>query len=152
MLQRNPYAYRDDPSVPSFPDDAPIVVYDGACGLCSRWVIFLLRRSDAVRFIAAQSQTGQALFRHFGVDPEDYETWLYLDEGLAYEKLTAVAKALAPLGGVWTVLAWLFARFPKRLGDWLYDRVARNRYTLFGQSGVPFTPKPEHLARFIAVD
>jgi hypothetical protein len=34
-LQRAPYSYRCDSAVPSFPDDRPIIIFDGYCALCS---------------------------------------------------------------------------------------------------------------------
>ena len=32
---RTPYSYRDDPAVPAFPDDKPVIVFDGYCAMCS---------------------------------------------------------------------------------------------------------------------
>ena len=30
-MGRGAYSYRDDPAVPSFPDDRPLVLFDGDC-------------------------------------------------------------------------------------------------------------------------
>jgi predicted DCC family thiol-disulfide oxidoreductase YuxK len=38
---------------------------------------------------------------------------------------------------------------PLRLRDWLYDRVARNRYRLFGRRPVCMIPAPDVRARFL---
>ena len=46
LEQGNPsraYSYREDPSVPAFPDDRPIIIFDGHCVLCSRFARFVLR-------------------------------------------------------------------------------------------------------------
>ena len=68
-----PYAYRDDPAVPDFPDDKPVIVFDGHCVLCSRWARFVLKhdRRAVFRLLPAQSPLGHALYIHLGLDPVD---------------------------------------------------------------------------------
>ena len=80
-----PYSYRDDPAVPSFPDDKPIIVFDGYCALCSGWAAFVLRHDPDSRFrlLSAQSPLGHALYVHYGLDPEDYETNILIANGHA---------------------------------------------------------------------
>jgi len=83
-----PFSYRDDSAVPTFPDDRPIIIYDGKCRLCSGFVRFVLRhdRSDCFRFIAAQSPLGTALYRHYDLDQVDYETNILLEQGRPWFK------------------------------------------------------------------
>ena len=38
------YSYRADKAVPAFPDDRPLIVFDGVCALCSGFVRFVLRQ------------------------------------------------------------------------------------------------------------
>ncbi len=38
---------------------------------------------------------------------------------------------------------------PRRIRDWLYDRIARNRYRLFGKRATCLVPSPEVAARFM---
>jgi hypothetical protein len=59
----DPFSYRDNPAVPVFPDDHPIIIYDGKCRMCSGFVRFILRhdKRDCFRFIAVQSPLGTAL-------------------------------------------------------------------------------------------
>jgi predicted DCC family thiol-disulfide oxidoreductase YuxK len=130
------FSWRDDPAVPTFPDDAPVIVFDGVCVLCSAFARFVARRDRAgrIRFVAAQSQLGQALFRHFDLDTVAFETNLLLESGRAYGKLDAVCGALRHLGPGWTLAANLMSLLPRAIGDWLYDRVALNRYALFGRT------------------
>lgn len=130
-----PYSYRSDAGVPPFADDRPLIVFDGVCVLCSGFARFVARQDAAgqFRFTAAQSRLGQALFRHYGLDTVNYETNLLLSDGRAYGKLAAFRGIMWRLGG-WRRLAAVTAVLPVGAGDWLYDRVARNRYRLFGQS------------------
>jgi len=145
------YSYRADPSVPSFPDDKALIVFDGVCVLCSGFARFILRRDTrfAFRLVTAQSPLGQALFRHYGLATDDFETNLVLAEGRAHAKLDTVAIAGTLLGWPWRVLV-LLRLLPRPLADWLYDRIARNRYRLFGRTEACMMPPPEWRDRFIA--
>jgi len=67
---------------------------------------------------------------------------------MAYGKLRAVVEIAIRLGGVWRVAAVL-RLLPAPLGDWAYDRVARNRYALFGRRDACWAPAPELEDRFI---
>src|SRR6476620_2202044 len=144
LAEKAPYSYRTDPSVPPFPDDGALLVFDGVCVLCSGSAKFLLERDHAkrFRFTTAQSPLGQALLRHYGLDAQTFETNLVLFEGRAYGKLYTVVLAGQLLGGVWRALALLHV-LPRPLGDWLYDRVAQNRYGLFGRTDACMMPPPE---------
>jgi predicted DCC family thiol-disulfide oxidoreductase YuxK len=145
-----PYSYRADPAVPSFPDDKALVVFDGVCVLCSGFARFILKRDPAFAFrlTTAQSPLGQALFRHYGLGTETLETNLVLIDGRPYGKLDTVAAVAERLGGGWRLLSVLRA-IPRPIGDWIYDRVARNRYALFGRTEHCMLPPPEWRNRFI---
>ena len=93
LAEARPYSYRDDPAVPKFPDDKALIVFDGVCVLCSRLVQFAIDRDPDAQFrlCTVQSDVGRALFRHYGLDTETYETNLVLVDGRAYGKLDSVA-------------------------------------------------------------
>ena len=144
------YSYRADPLVPRFPDDKGLIVFDGVCVLCSGWAHFVLKRDAAFAFrlTAAQSPLGQALFRHYGLDTETFETNLVLADGRAWAKLDTVVEVGRRLGGIWT-LASVLRLLPRPVADWLYDRIATNRYRLFGRTDSCMIPPPEWRDRFI---
>ena len=79
LRPRPPYSYRNDPAVPGFDDGGPIAIMDGDCALCASGarVIARLDRERVFRIGRTQSATGAALVRHYGLEPEDPETWLY---------------------------------------------------------------------------
>src|SRR5262245_6412230 len=145
-----PHSYRSDPAVPAFPDDKALVVFDGVCVLCSGFARFILKHDKrfVFRLATAQSQLGQALFRHYGLDAQEFETNLVLADGIAFAKLDTVAIVGERLGGAWRSLS-LLRLLPRRLADWLYDRIARNRYALFGRTERCMIPLPEWRDRFI---
>ena len=129
-----PHSYRSDPAVPAFPDDKAVIVFDGVCGLCSGFVRFVAARDRPrqFRFIAAQSPLGQALFRHYGLDPVNYESNLLIADGRVTVKMDAVVGIASRLGGIWR-LGKVFGYLPGRLADRMYEAIARNRYRWFGK-------------------
>lgn len=144
------HSWRLDPNVPDFDDARIVVVMDGECALCSSAARTIARfdKKDNVRICTAQSPLGQALFVHFGLQPGDPETWLMLKDGEAHGSLDAMI-TLFPL------LHWVFAPLrvlkllPPSLQDWLYARIARNRYKFFGRSDLCAVPDPALRQRLI---
>jgi predicted DCC family thiol-disulfide oxidoreductase YuxK len=150
-LGRRPaYSYRTDAEVPAFPDDKPLVVFDGVCVLCTGFARFVLRHDTARQFrlATAQSPLGQALFRHYGLSTDEFESNLVIADGRAYVKLDTVALVGEKLGGIWHVFS-ILRLLPRPVADWLYDRIARNRYALFGRTQRCMMPPPEWRDRFI---
>jgi predicted DCC family thiol-disulfide oxidoreductase YuxK len=145
-----PYSYRDDPLVPSFPDDKGLIVFDGVCVLCAGFARWVLKHDTrfAFRLTTVQSPLGQALFRHYALDTETYETNLVLIQGRPYAKLDTVIAVGRRIGGIWRATA-LLRLLPRPLADWVYDRIAQNRYALFGRTDSCMTPPPERRTRFV---
>ena len=150
--ERVPYSYRGDSHVPKFPDEHPIIIFDGVCVLCSGSAELVLRhdRQQRFRLLAAQSALGQALYAHYGLDPQDYETMILIADGVAYFKSEAGIRIAEGLGLPWS-LAAVFRVLPRRLRDRLYDGIARNRYRLFGKREHCYLASDADRARFLAL-
>jgi predicted DCC family thiol-disulfide oxidoreductase YuxK len=146
-----PYSYRSDPRVPAFPDDRPILIFDGHCVLCSHWVERVLRydRAGRYRLLSAQSALGYALYVHYGLDPENYETNILLIDGVALFKAEGSIRVAVGLGLPWS-LAGILRVLPRRLADALYEWLARNRFRLFGRRETCYLPRRVDQDRFIA--
>jgi predicted DCC family thiol-disulfide oxidoreductase YuxK len=129
-----------------WPDD-DVILYDGVCVLCSRWVRFVARRdvSRRFRFTAIQSGYGTPLAEAFGIDPANPDTNAVIHSGVAYFKSDAALTVLGALPG-WRWVGVL-RRVPKPLRDALYNLVARNRYRIFGKYDACFVPDAELRAR-----
>lgn len=142
-IQTSPFSWRQDPSVPAFDDSRIILVMDGECALCSAAArrIAALDHADKVRITTVQSDLGRALLSHFKLDPTDPATWLMLTDGRAHGSLDAMV-ALFPR------LHWAFRPMrvlrvlPLGLQDWIYARIARNRYAVFGRGDLCALPDP----------
>lgn len=145
-----PYSYRGDPAVASFPDDKPVVIFDGFCGLCARSVQFVLRRDKlgTFRFLPAQSALGTAIYRHYGLATDDYETVILLADGKLHVTSDAALGVLGRLGPPWSALG-LARAVPRFIRDWVYRVVAKHRLRFFGRTEACYLPTPEQRDRFL---
>jgi predicted DCC family thiol-disulfide oxidoreductase YuxK len=149
-VTRQAYSYRTDPTVPNFPDDRPIVIFDGYCALCCGWAQFVLRhdRREAFRFLPAQSPLGQALYVHYGLDTRAYETNILIADGLAWFKSESTIRMAEALGLPWSLAAG-FRILPLALRDPLYEYISRNRLRFFGSRETCYVPERRFADRFL---
>ncbi len=121
------------------PENHPIVLYDGLCGMCDGIVQFLLRHDtkDLFRFAPQQSEFAQQTLARHALDARTIETICLIEDfNLPTERVLTKSDATLQiargLGGIWKV--FLLARLlPHSLRDVAYDFVARNRYHVFGR-------------------
>lgn len=126
-----------------------LILFDGDCVLCSHWAHFVHARDQAQRFkfAAIQSPAGRALAQRFGINAEAPETNLAVIEGRVIFKSDVALGVLRALPGwSWVRVAVLA---PKPLRDWLYDRIARNRYRWFGRRECCWAGDPAFAARIL---
>ncbi len=142
---------------PDRPDDAaPVLLYDGACGLCARSVQFLLARERPGRSVPMRFAPLEGAYaRHVRatapwIAAVDSVVWVVPRVHGPPEvavRSTAALLALAALGGPWRLLAALGRLVPRRLRDAAYDAVARRRHRLFAARCL--LPSPAHRERFL---
>ena len=77
-----------------------VVVFDGECAFCNRWVDFLLRfdRKDTFRFAARQSQSGAAFSRDAGLPEAGVGSIILVEEKTIRLRSEAVLRMLELLG------------------------------------------------------
>jgi predicted DCC family thiol-disulfide oxidoreductase YuxK len=134
----------------------PILLYDGVCGLCNRFVQFVLRRDRKATFRFASLQSalaGHILARH-GSDPVPLDTvYVVLNYELPDERLLSRSEAvifvLRQLGGLARFAAHLLHLLPRFLRDGCYNAIARRRYRIFGRSEVCTLPTDQDRDRFL---
>jgi predicted DCC family thiol-disulfide oxidoreductase YuxK len=144
------FSWRNDPAVPAFADEHPLIVLDGECVLCSANARFVLRHDRRRRFrlTTAQSPLGVALYRHFGLRADEEGTILVLEGGRLLTDSDAVIAIPAGLGWPWRMAA--AARIvPRPLRDSLYAWVARNRLRWFGRRETCWVPAPADYDRIL---
>lgn len=133
------------------PENASIIVFDGVCVLCSRWVDFILRHDGAGRFklAAMQGTHGRALLVSHGLSPNDPSSLLLVQDGRGYTDTDAIIRVLRDFGASWRLLGILLKLVPRGIRDPLYRWLARNRYRLFGQRLQCRLPDPAQAWRFL---
>lgn len=127
-----------------------LIVFDGVCVLCNGFVQFVLRNDKAqtFQFLTAQSARGEALYAQLGLKHGDYDTNLVFIDGQLYEKLDAFLAVMRQLGWPWRIVLPL-GYLPLPVKNWLYNRIARNRYLLFGKRDVCMVPSTAVRSRFL---
>lgn len=133
---------------------APVLLYDGVCGVCNRAVQTVLRLDPhgGLRFAALDSVFAKAIIeRHPEI--QDVDSMVFVDNPGEPTERVAVRSAAAHrvanyLGGPWKLLAVLRV-LPVSFSDWLYDRLAAVRYRIFGTYDTCPLPPPEVRARFV---
>ena len=144
------YSYREDQNVPDFPDDRAVIVFDGMCVMCSSFMRFILRhdRHHHFNFLPAQSPIGEALFAHYDMVAEDYDSVLLIENGELRIKWDASLAILETIGWPWK-LAMFGRLLPKFFANPLYSFIARNRFKWFGRRDVCLIPTAEEQGRFL---
>ncbi|GHA56384.1 membrane protein [Amylibacter ulvae] len=137
---KTPYSFQQ---VAEISHDGPFTVMDAHCSLCAKGAAWIARNDHvgAFRIIPIQSELGKSLLGHYGLDPDDPSSWLFVENGLAYHSLDALIRVGRRLGGVWNMLV-LLRVLPKSLQNGLYNFVARNRYRFFGRADLCNMPDP----------
>ncbi len=113
--------------------NAPIVFFDGTCGMCSGTVRWLLKHdhTGSLRFAPIQGETFESL--EHPDKPEGLKTMVVLDEGELYLFSDSSLRMLWHLGGVWRVLARLGGLVPRMVRDPVYRFIAAHRYRIAGR-------------------
>jgi predicted DCC family thiol-disulfide oxidoreductase YuxK len=132
-------------------ETAPVIVFDGVCVLCSRWVDFILRHDVSGRFrlAAMQGTHGRALLAAHGLSPDDPASLLLVQGDRGYTDTDAIIRVLREFGRGWRLLGYLLKLMPRWLRDPFYRWLARNRYEIFGKRSQCRLPDAAQAWRFL---
>jgi predicted DCC family thiol-disulfide oxidoreductase YuxK len=136
------------------PDTSPlplIVLFDGDCGLCNATVNFLLKRDPHKRFRFAplQSQIARDLLTPHGMNPDQLNSVVLIDNDRAYVKSNAVLRIALELPEPWPLVG-ILSFIPAFLRDDLYNFVARHRKQWFKSPDACRAPTAEERSQFLA--
>jgi predicted DCC family thiol-disulfide oxidoreductase YuxK len=132
-------------------EQAPVLLYDGTCGLCSRIVQFVLRRDPGgrLRFASLQGEHARAaIASRPALRGVDSVIWLGSPDEKPLIRSGAALRAMTYLGGAWR-LAGVLRLVPRGLRDWVYELVARHRHALAPADAACYVPPPEERHRFL---
>ena len=127
-----------------------MILFDGVCNLCNGYVQFVIGRDPLARFQFAPLQSGAAdrLLGRREARGDLPDSIFLVQDGRVFTRSAAALRILRGLRFPWP-LAFALIVVPRPLRDWIYDRVALNRYALFGRSQSCMMPTPESAARFL---
>ena len=127
-----------------------IVLFDGICNLCNGLVRFIIKRdrTGKFKFASLQSDIGQQWLMKFGLAKNEFESFVFIQNDKYYIKSDAALKMFAQLGGIWKTF-YVFILIPRSIRDFIYDRIAKSRYRIFGRRDVCMIPTPELRERFL---
>lgn len=131
-------------------ENNPIVLFDGICNYCNKWVNFIIRhdKKKKFRFAALQSDIGKKLLKQYNISDKE-ETVVLIYNEKAHIKSTAGLHIMYHLGGIYA-LAFIFIIFPAFVLDFYYDIIARNRYKWWGKRDQCMIPTQEIKDRFLS--
>ena len=128
----------------------PVILFDGVCNFCNGAVNFTIKRDKkaTIKFAALQSETGRQLVQQYGFPADDMRSFLFIENGKAYNRSTAALRVCRHLKGLWP-LCYGFIIVPAFIRNGIYDWIAKNRYKWFGERQECMIPTPEVKARFL---
>ena len=77
----------------NLPPNKKIILFDGVCNLCNTAVQFIIEhdKKDVFRFVALQSDLGQEIIKHIGIDTKVIDSIVLYQPGIAYYYKSAAA-------------------------------------------------------------
>ena len=127
-----------------------IILFDGVCTLCNGYVNFIIKRvnKDKVRFGTLQSESGQELLENNGMNVNDMDTVVLIQDGKTFTKSDVALQLAKNMNGVWKLFR-IFSIVPKFIRDGVYDVISKNRYRWFGKQDACMIPTPELKKMFL---
>jgi predicted DCC family thiol-disulfide oxidoreductase YuxK len=131
---------------------AAIILFDGVCNLCNGAVNFIIDRDPKAifKFAALQSEQGQQLLRQAQLPANTLNSVILVQEGQVYTRSAAALRIASQLSGGWKLMS-IFRIIPTPLRDWVYDYIAKHRYSWFGHTEACRMPTAELKSRFLSV-
>ena len=134
----------------------PILLYDGVCGLCNRFVKFVLRNDlhGRFRFGSLQSDFASTIVHRHGLNPGNLDTVYDIENsGQSNERISArsdaIISVLRHIGGFWAAISIALRALPRWFRDCGYTAIASNRYRIFGKYESCLLPDEKDRDKFL---
>jgi len=132
------------------PLNKKIILFDGVCNLCESSVQFIIKhdKKDVFRFVSLQSNLGQQILEHLGIESSSIDSIVLYEPGIAYYYKAEAALLIAKELKGWYFILSYFLIFGKSL-NFIYDYIAKNRYKWFGKKESCMIPTEALKAKFL---
>jgi len=123
----------------------PIIIYDGVCRLCNFTVQHILKNDNKniFKFSPIQYISNEAFLTL------NKDSVILLENRVLYHKSKAVEHISMLLGGRYKILSFVLKLTPNIIADYIYDIVAKYRYSWFGKYDTCILPDPIWKDKFI---
>lgn len=137
--------------ISELPINKKIILFDGVCNLCEASVQFVIQhdKKDIFRFVALQSELGQKIIHHIGIQNQNIDSVILYKPGVAYYYKSSAALQIAKNLGGFFHFGTFFKIIPTGLRNVLYDYIAKNRYQWYGKKESCMIPTAELKAKFL---
>lgn len=137
--------------ISELPKNKKIILFDGVCNLCESSVQFVIQhdKKDVFRFVALQSELGQKIINHIGIQNQNIDSVILYEPGIAYYYKSSAALQIAKNLGGFFHFGTIFKIIPTGLRNVLYDYIAKNRYQWYGKKESCMIPTSELKAKFL---
>ena len=133
------------------PQNKKIILFDGVCNLCDAAVQFVIKhdKKDVFRFVPLQSELGQQILKHIGINTKNIDSVILYQPGIAYYYKSAAALKIARSLGGFFHFGTIFKIIPTGIRNNLYDYIAKNRYKWYGKKETCLVPSTENKSKFL---
>ena len=127
-----------------------IIFYDGHCNLCNGFVnaIIKLDKKNIFLFAPLNGNHAKNLLKKNNIKNTTIDSVVLFNNNIISYKSKAVIEILISLGGIYRVLV-MTKIIPRAILDWLYDIVAKNRYSWFGKQNHCMFPDKKIISKFL---
>ena len=135
----------------NLPPNKKIILFDGVCNLCDSAIQFVIQhdKKDVFRFVAIQSELGEQILKHIGINPMNIDSVILYEPGIAYYYKSDAALQIAKNLGGFFHFGTFFRIIPTGISNKLYDYIAKNRYKWYGKKETCLIPTLELKSKFL---
>jgi predicted DCC family thiol-disulfide oxidoreductase YuxK len=127
-----------------------IILFDGMCNMCNTFVNFIIKLDKKEQFLFSpiSGKKGQELAKKFNLNQKKIDSIILLSDNKIKIKSDAAIQIIASLSIFFKPFI-ILKIIPKKVLDFKYDFIAKNRYRFFGKRNTCSIPTKKNLARFI---
>lgn len=128
-----------------------IILFDGICNLCNTTVQFIIENDPKNHFMFAslQSNYGQKFLLENNLNTSNFDSIILIDENKMYQKSDAAIRIAKQLKIPYNLIS-VSRIIPKKIRDYIYTYIAKNRYKWFGKHESCWVPTKELQAKFLS--
>lgn len=126
-----------------------IVLFDGVCNLCNTTVIFLTKYDthNQLHFAAQQTDAGKNLLLKYKIE-DNFKSVILIKGDEVFYKSDAIIEISKLING-WPKIFQHLSFLKPNYRNWVYDRIAENRYKVFGRKDSCTLPDQALADKFI---